>query len=58
MTKVETAMKTLKKGRWVSRNTLVNVLDEEDLRTVRRLRDYGEVISVRRNNGVYQYKRG
>lgn len=57
MTKVEMARKALRKGRWVTRDTLVNLLDEDDLRTVRRLREYDDQVEVRRVNGVYQYRR-
>ena len=57
MTKVETAIKTLRKGRWINRETLVDVLAETDLRTVRRLREYGYNIVVRNTEAGIQYKR-
>lgn len=57
MTKTDVALKTLRKGRWVNREVLVDALNEDDLRTVRRLREFGHDIVVRRNNDTYEYRR-
>ena len=57
MTKIDMALKTLRKGKWVSRDALVKALGDTDLRAVRRLRENGYTIDVRSNDGVYQYKR-
>lgn len=57
MTKTDTALKALRKGKWVSRDILVDTLGEDDLRSVRRLREFGYDIDVRKNAGVFQYRR-
>lgn len=57
MTKIETARKLLPKNRWVLRDVLVDGLNEVDLRTVRRLREYGWTINVKRDNGAIKYQR-
>jgi hypothetical protein len=58
MTKLDVALKTLRKGRWVSRDVLTDALNDDDLRSVRRLREKGYNISVRRGrDGNYEYRR-
>ena len=57
MTKVQLAIKSLPRNRWVAREKLVDALNEDDLRTVRRLREYGFDINVKRDGSVIKYQR-
>lgn len=58
LTKTDAALKVLRKNTWVSREKIVAVTGENDLRSVRRLREKGHLIDVRKNgNGIFQYKR-
>lgn len=56
-TKERVALSQLRKNTWVSSGTIKAATGENDLRSVRRLREHGYDIQTRVMNGSYQYKR-